>query len=127
MIGELKGKTTSVRVLSDGKVEFTLQQSGKLWGVEVNAVVTYLSTMMPNGTIYGDGTGFLTTKDGDLVNYRGAGIGWPTGPGWSSTFRGALYYQTASQKLAAANKVGGIFEYTSDANGDNQVKVWEWK
>jgi len=63
-----------------------------LWGVGVNAVVTYLSTMLQNGTFYGDGTGFLTTEDGELVTYRGARIGCPRGLGWSSSFRGTLYY-----------------------------------
>ncbi len=127
LIGELKGKTTGVRVLPNGKTELTLQWSGMLWGVGVNAVVTYLSTMLPNGAFYGDGTGFMTTEDGELVTYRGAGIGWSTGPGWSSSFRGALYCQTASKKLAEGNKVVvRVYEHRSDANGDNQIKVWEW-
>ena len=86
-----------------------------------------MSTMLQNGTFYGDGTGFLTTEDGELVTYRGARIGWPTGPGWSSSFRGALYYQTASKKLAEANKVVGVYGHRSDANGANQIKVWEWE
>jgi hypothetical protein len=45
--------------------------------------------------------------------------------GW--TFRGALYYKTASVKLAHVNELTGIFEYETDRDGDVTSKAWEWK
>jgi len=131
MLGDLiieeKSKTLGVRVLPDGKIEQSSQGSGKMWGVEFNSVETFVNTFRPDGTLWFEGQLIATTKDGDAVMVKGSGIGWPTGPGWSSAGRGALYFQTQSQKFAKANKTVGVFEYESDAQGNANVKIWEWK
>jgi hypothetical protein len=48
-------------------------------------------------------------------------------PGCAVSYRGILYYQTTSQKLAKWNAAPGVFEYEVDADGTTQSKVWEWK
>ena len=131
MLGELileeKSKTTGVRVLPDGKVEQAAQGSGKAWGVEYDSVETFTTTFRPDGTQWFEGQGIAMTKEGDVVTFKGSGLGWSTGRGWSSAGRGAIYFQTASPKFAKANKTVGVFEFESDAEGNGHVKIWEWK
>jgi hypothetical protein len=43
------------------------------------------------------------------------------------SYRGAVYYQTASPKLSRLNTVAGVFEFESDESGNTQSKIWEWK
>ena len=127
LIVEERSKTTGVRVLPDGKVEQSAQGSGKAWGVEYNSVETFMTTFRPDGTLWFEGQGISTTKDGDAVMFRGSGLGRSTGPGWSSAGRGTIYFQTQSQRLAKANQTVGVFEFESDAEGNGHVKIWEWK
>jgi hypothetical protein len=61
------------------------------------------------------------------VIFKGQGTGWPTGPGLKSSIRGAVHYWTPSPKLAAANKVVGVFEVEVNEDGSDQVKAWAWK
>ncbi len=124
---EGRGKIVGVRVLPDGKVEQSLQESGKAWGVDVTNVGTLVASPRPDGSLSGEGQGFLQTKDGEVISWRLQGVGWPTGRGLGGSFRGALFFWTASQKLAAANKVVGVFEHEVDETGNLSAKVWEWK
>ena len=43
------------------------------------------------------------------------------------SWRGALYVQTASPKLARLNSVALVYEYEVDENGNAHGKAWEWK
>ena len=47
--------------------------------------------------------------------------------GGAVSYRGAIYYSTASPKLARLNTVAAVFEYEVDANGNTHTKQWEWK
>ena len=58
--------------------------------------------------------------------WRGSGAGKLL-PGGAVSYRGILYYRTASQKLARLNNACGVFEYEVDAGGNTTAKVWEWK
>jgi len=127
LIGEFKGKTTGVRVLSEGKVETSDQGSGKILGIEATIMDTGVGTPMPNGVLMGEANGIINTVDGEAVMIKISGIGWSTGKGWKVSYRGASFHMTQSQKLARLNKVVGVFEYESDENGNWQVKIWEWK
>jgi hypothetical protein len=131
MIGEEQGKITAVRVLpSNGQapqVEVSFQSSGKLVGVETTNLGTYISTLMPTGIFNGTGQGVSMTQDGDTVTWTGTGVGKPTGKGYAASWRGALYFQTSSQRLAGLNKIATVFEYEIDENGNSSTKIWEWK
>ena len=48
-------------------------------------------------------------------------------PGGAVSYRGILYFQTASQKLARLNATPGVFEYEVDTEGKTHTKIWEWK
>jgi hypothetical protein len=63
---------------------------------------------------------------GEAVTWKGAGVGTFKERG-AVSYRGAVYYQTASPTLSRLNSVAGVFEFESDESGNIQSKVWEWK
>jgi hypothetical protein len=129
-ISDEHGKVSGRRVLpSDGqgpKMEVTFETRGKFVGIDASDVGTYWTVVQANGALYGEGEGFITTEQGDVVQWVGTGRGRFTRQGGAS-FRGALYYKTDSAKLAHVNEVAGIFEYETDRDGNVTTKTWEWK
>jgi hypothetical protein len=43
------------------------------------------------------------------------------------SYRGAVYYQTATPKWSRLNGVAAVFEYEVDAQGNTRAEIWEWK
>jgi len=133
MIGEEKGKITGMRVLPFGgsndspRFEVSFQGNGKLVGAKMTNVGTYISVLTSTGVFNGTGQGVITTEDGDIVTWTGTGIGKPTGKGSAASWRGMLFYQTVSQRLAGLNKIPAVFEYEVDENGNTTDQSWEWK
>ena len=129
-IGDLRGQTTSTRVLPDlgsgPRMEITDQSTGTMYGLHVNATITYLGTLRPNGTISGEGTGVLMTEDGEAATYRGAGVGTIVRPGVTS-WRGSLFFETESKKLSKLNGIACLFEYSVDEGGKSEGHLTEWK
>src|SRR5271157_6059456 len=127
-IGESKGKRIVGRVLSTDplRAEVSFEDSGKMLGVANNGFGTYTPEVRPDGSLYGEGEGLMMTADGEGITWKGSGAG-KFGPGGSVSYRGMLYYRTASQKLARLNNMCGAFEYEADAAGNTTSKVWEWK
>jgi len=128
LIGELNGKVGPARVLDDhGKVEVSEQESGKILGKEATTLVTFWAIPRPDGTLWGEGQGTSTTMDGEFVTWKGHGIGQLTGRGNAASWRGAIYFQNASPKLARLLKTPAVYEYESDESGNTKLKLWEWK
>jgi hypothetical protein len=129
-IGELRGQTIGTRVLPDEgqgpRMEITDRAVGMLCGVHVTSTVTYVGTMRPNGTFAGTGTGSVITEDGEMATYRGAGVGRISRPGMTS-WRGSLFYETTSAKLARLNGIAVVFEYEVDESGKSEGHYHEWK
>ncbi len=127
-LGESQGKRIVRRVLSADPLtaEVSFEDSGHMLGVATNGTGTYTSVIRPDGSIFGEGQGFMMTQDGDGITWTGSGVG-SFGPGGSVSYRGVLYYRTASQKLARLNNVCAVFEYEVDPAGNTSSKVWEWK
>lgn len=130
LIGEESGKITVRRVLrSEGqglKVEVSFQAAGKFLGGDATDMGTYWSEVQPNGMLYGEGQGIIMTANGEMAQWTGTGRGRFTGQGGVS-FRGTVYYQTASERLARLNGVAVVYEHDSDAQGNVTTKSWEWK
>jgi hypothetical protein len=128
LLGETRGKRIVRRVLSSEplKVEVSFEDSGKMFGTDVNAFWTYWSAPRADGTLYGEGEGVYLTGDGEMVISKGSGVGKLT-TGGAVSYRGTLYYQTQSQNLAWVNAACGIFEFEVDAEGATHTKVWQWK
>lgn len=130
-IGEEVGQITGTRVLpgEDGgvKVEVSFQSNGTTLGVHDNNMGTYVSATRPDGSLRGEGQGVSMTEDGDMVSWRGQGVGHFTGRGSAISWRGVVYFQTASERLARLNDMVGVFEYEVDESGKVENKIYEWK
>ena len=129
LISESKGKRTARRVLSASpgfKVEVSFEDNGKLLGIEAHTIATYWSEGRPDGSLYGEGQAAIITRDGEVVTWKGQGVGKLLAGG-SVSYRGAVYFSTASPTLARLNTVAGVFEFEVDADGNTTSKVWEWK
>ena len=127
-LGESKGRRIVRRVLSGDplKVEVSFEDAGTMLGVGTNGLGTYTSEARPDGSLYGEGQGAMITADGEAITWRGSGAGKIL-PGGSLSYRGILYFRTASQKLARLNNACGVFEYEVDTTGNTTSKIWEWK
>ena len=127
-LGESKGKRVLRRILSVEPLtaEVTFEDTGHMLGVATTGAGTYTSVVRPDGSIHGQGQGLMTTQDGEAITWTGTGMG-SFGPGGTISYRGMLFYRTASQKLARLNNATAAFEYDVDAAGNTISKVWEWK
>ena len=127
-IGETKGKRLVRRVISidPPTAEVSFEDSGQLLGIKTTGMGTYTSVVRPDGSILGHGIGMNTTDDGEAVTWTGTGLG-KFGPGGSVSYRGMLFLQTSSTKLAALNNCCAAFEYEIDPSGQTVSKMWEWK
>jgi hypothetical protein len=127
-LGEERGRVTGNRVLPSESptVETSFTAAGKLLGIDMTDMGTYVASMRPDGTLYGEGQGVMMTTDGEGVSWKGSGVG-TFGPGGAISYRGALFYSTASQKLTRLNRVAAVFEYEVDGEGNTVGKIWEWK
>lgn len=127
-ISESKGKRIVRRVLSTDPptAEVSFEDSGKMLGVATTGMGSYTSVIHPDGSLHGDGQGLMMTPDGEAVTWTGTGVG-KFGAGGAVSYRGMLFFRTASKKLARVNNTCGAFEYDVDASGNTISKVWEWK
>jgi len=128
-IGEETGKVMVRRVISvEGgtKVEISVQSTGKLLGVETRSNVTYLAGIRPDGSVYGEGQGLVVGKGGEQATWKGAGAGKLL-EGGAVSYRGALYHYSDSPNFRRLNAVAVVFEYSADADGNTEDKLWEWK
>jgi hypothetical protein len=129
-LGEDTGRVTSRRVLPNPgggpKMEVSQETSGKILGVEHNGTGTYWSEMRSTGTLYGEGQGVIMGKGGEFATWVGQGTGRMKGDG-SVSYRGAVYYQTATPAWSRLNGIAAVFEYEVDAQGNTRAQIWEWK
>jgi len=65
-------------------------------------------------------------KGGELATWMGQGVGTIKKDG-AVSYRGAVYYQSASPAWTRLNSVAAIFEYEVDAQGNTRAQLWEWK
>jgi hypothetical protein len=127
-IGETKGRRLVRRVISvdPPTAEVSFEDAGHLFGVHTTGMGTYTSVIRPDGSILGQGHGLIMTDEGESVTWTGTGVG-SFGAGGAVSYRGMLFFQTGSKKLARLNNACGPFEYEVDAAGNTVSKMWEWK
>jgi hypothetical protein len=130
-IGEETGQITGTRVLPDEgagpKVEVSFQSSGTLLGAHVSDMGTYVSMTRPVGTLFGQGQGVEMTDQGEVITWRGQGVGRFTGHGMAASWRPAVFCQTAAERLARINTIAGVIEFEVDESGKLSSRSWEWK
>ena len=134
MLGELiyqaRGKITGTRVLNadENKVEYSAGGEGRFNDIDVNEIDTFWAIPVGKNTLYGEGQGIITTKDGrESVTFKGYGVGHVNESGKIS-FRGTNFYKSSSnEKLSFLNNMIGVFEFELDESENSKTKVWEWK
>src|SRR5262249_16089748 len=132
-ISEMQGKMTNQRVLpleqGSPKFEVTFENSGSVLNYPAKMIVTYWSTIMPNGTLYGEcpNQGVVMTQSGDTATFRGTGVGKFTNAAGALSFRGTIYCSSQSAALAALNGLAVVYEWDVDENGKGNFTAWEWK
>ena len=129
-IGTELGKVISQRVLANPgggpKMETSFRATGTILGVNETVTATYSAVMRPDGTLYGEGQGIAMGEDGSAATWVGSGVG-TLKKGGGVSYRGVVYYQSASPRWARLNNVAAIFEYEVDAEGNTKGEIWEWK
>ena len=129
-LGAESGKVTSQRVLPNPgggpKMETSFQATGTVLGVGHTNIGTYWAVVRTDGALYGEGQGVLMGKGGEMASWVGQGVGTLKKDG-SVSYRGAVYYQTATPAWLRLNNVAAIFEYEVDAQGNSKSEIWEWK
>ena len=98
LIGEFKGRNTTYRVLSDGRIETSGQGTGKILGIDSMVMTTSIGTML-NGVFMGKVNSVITTMEGDSVLMKGNAIAWPSGEGGTTR---AASYQTPNHRSSCA-------------------------
>ncbi len=131
-LGQLTGNVTGQRILppegGGPKVETTFQISGNILEVETTMLGTYVSTVLPDGRLYGEcPAGVIMTQDGGTGTWTAGGIGRFTGAGGAVSFRGAIYYQSVPSSLERLGSVAVLYEWEVDENGNAKADIWEWK
>jgi hypothetical protein len=129
-IGEASGKITNVRVLeyagARSRVEVTFQGQGKVGNTGITDIGSYWQEIRPGGEIYGEGGPLWMTDDGEMLSWKGFGVGRRNGAGFSASFGCAGTIETSSEQLAHLNGVVAIGEYETDADGNYRWTLWEW-
>jgi hypothetical protein len=128
-IAELTGRTTARRVITGPngpKMEVSMEQAGKILGIELMDFATYESVFDPLGHLEGRGQGIGMTKDGERVTWTGTGIGRFNGKG-GVQWRGSIHYRTSSPKLSKLNGHCFVFEFDTDDGGNTHGRIYEWK
>jgi hypothetical protein len=56
-------------------IEVSCEDTSKMLGVDGMNIGTYTSSNKPDGSLYGGGNGVFATMDGEIVTWKGIGIG----------------------------------------------------
>lgn len=126
-IGEGNGTRGIRRVLSTQPkfvVEVSFEDSSTLMGVQGMNIGTYTSSPKPDGSLEGVGEGVFATLDGEIVTWKGIGVGHFV-EGGSVRYTGMLSYSTTSTKLAKLNAIAAMFEFDVDAAGKTHSQVYD--
>lgn len=130
MLGELvyegRGKALGMRVLPNGKLEYTEMMQGTMLGEKFSATWSGEGDVRPDGTGYFEFWGFFMTESGAMGKYKGNGNGIHR-PDGSMTYRGAVCYANPPGKFAKLNGTAVVYEIEVDKDGNFHNKGWEWK
>jgi len=126
-IEEGRGKRTGRRVIATDphlKVEASVEENVTLLGAEGASIITYVSSTKPDGSLHGEGEGVFASAQGDMVTWKGTGVGLFT-EGGAIHYCGSVSFTTTSQKLANLNGISGVFQWEIDPQGNTHSRIWE--
>jgi hypothetical protein len=127
-IEEGHGKRTGRRIITTEpglKVEATVEEKMRLLGVEGGTIITYISSIKPDGSLHGEGEGAFMSRQGDRVTWRGTGVGRFTEDG-AIHYCGSVSFNTTSPKFTKLNAISGVFQWEIDPEGNTHSKIWEF-
>ncbi len=104
------------------KIEVSFEEMIKVLDVEGMNLGTYVSTIQADGSLHSLGEGVVATADGELIAWKGLGVG-RLGEGGSVAYSGSLSYTTTSQRFAKLNSISGVFQFEVDAQGNTRARV----
>ncbi|HZT05456.1 MAG TPA: hypothetical protein VFC51_00355 [Chloroflexota bacterium] len=131
-IGEMTGRVTGMRVLPGDdyrfiKMEITVDESGKVFGVDARNIGTYTVFERVPGQLYGSGQGILETSDGQGAIWTGHGVSKMMA-GMRAAFRFSIAFQAGpGGSLSRLNEVLVVGEHDVDEQGRTKTTIWEWK
>jgi hypothetical protein len=130
-IGEASGKITGTRVVTPlgghtRQIEVSFQGSGSLLGHDITDIGTYVQTLRPGGVLYGEGDVLYITADGESAQWRGFGVGRPTGPFPAGHFAVCGSTETESRAWRRLNEIATVAEYDVDQEGNYHYTTWRW-
>ena len=120
-IAELKGKTTSNRVLpgpTGNVIESSYTGFGKLLGIEVRDLGRHTTTLRSDGTLVGEGYGVYMGKSGEHADWTGHGVGLMQKDG-SIEWRGQFIISTTSEPWKGLNQFPCTLEVRVDSEGNH--------
>jgi hypothetical protein len=131
-IGDAAGRITGTRVITPevggpAQMEVTFQGSGTLLGQQITDVGTYVQGFRPGGVLYGEGDVLYLTVDGESAQFRGFGVGRPTGAFPAGYFAVCGSSLTESQAMSCLNEIASISEFDVDEEGNYRWIAWEWR
>jgi len=131
-IGEVSGRVTGTRVITPSgtqqvRIEVSLQGSGTVLGEDVTEIGTYVQTLRPGGVLYGEGDVLYITGDDETAQWRGFGVGRPSGPFPAGHFAVCGSSETESHALRRLNKIAIVTEFDVDKEGNYRHTAWEWR
>jgi hypothetical protein len=120
---ETSGNVTSTRKISANQTEISFTERGVLKSIgNVTNTGTFIDNSSDDGRVLrGVGKGTITTENGDTISWTAYDIGNKTGN--MTTYRGTIFFDTNSEKLANMDNVIGLYIQT-ESNGR---QIWEWK
>ena len=105
LIYEATTKVIGTRVLDEnGTMETTLQEQGKILGIECTVTATFVNKPRHNGMMYSEGYGVLLTKDGDTATLIISGLTTPKGHPSLSSSRGNILSHTVTEARASQQR-----------------------
>jgi hypothetical protein len=117
---------TSVREVSANQTEISFVEKGIMKNIgNVTNTGIFIDNSSDNGRVLqGVGNGSITTENGDIVSWNAYDIGNETGN--VTTFKGAIFFDTNSEKLTSMDNVMGLY-IQNISNGNSLRQIWEWK
>ena len=130
LLGEVRGRVTSLRALSseglESEVEISIAGEGTLLGKPVSDIGTYTQRLRPNGTAYADGHVILRSADGEMAPWKGFGISHFVGEGLAINVAAVGAFHGATPGFERLNEVAAVTEYQVDPEGNYHYQLWEW-
>ena len=123
IVVEEVGTVTKKTELGDNKVEVDLTANGQIKGVDQTSEWTYWVETRPDGSLYSEGHGVMTTTDGDVLNLRGMGACPGARADGSVSWRGSILIHTDSEAFADLNGTALVFHYEVQADGGTHIPV----